>query len=165
MPLINPMPPMDVKALIIVLLRNILPKLLGLLSVGMGLGSDFDRENLRQGRPKVSPRQIAIYVTCHTASEDGDYTPSRSGRYTGYRVQFGSANEGKPIKPFYLGRRLVDRAHACLNLHVTNDIAPHNTLLVFGPSQRENCFSLFLHWYWGPPHYCVLKDTRTFSSL
>jgi len=82
---------MDAETLIIVSLRDISPDILGLLSVEMGA---------------TSTEKIFDKVALH-GLPDGNYPPTRSGRYTGYKVQFGSADEGKPLAPFYL-RRLIN---------------------------------------------------------
>lgn len=85
---------MDAKTLIIVSLRDISisPEFLELLSVGMKATST----------EKISDK-VAL-----RGLPDIDYTPSRSGRYSGYKVQFGSADEGKPLASFYSMRRLID---------------------------------------------------------
>jgi len=72
------MPPMDAKTLIIAPLRDVSSELLDSLSLGMGATST----------EKISDKVVLRGLP------DSDYTPSRSGRYTGYKVQFGAAHEG-----------------------------------------------------------------------
>jgi hypothetical protein len=78
------MPPMDAKTLVIVPLRDISSELLDSLSLGMGAAST----------EKISDKVFLRGLP------DGNYIPSKSGRYNGYKVQFGAADEGKPLRRF-----------------------------------------------------------------
>ena len=82
---------MDAETLIIVSLRDISPDIFGLLSVEMGA---------------TSTEKIFDKVSLH-GLPDGNYPPTRFGRCIGYKVQFGSADEGKPLTSVYL-RRLIN---------------------------------------------------------
>jgi len=59
---------------------------------------------------------------------------------------------------------LADEAHACLNLYVTNNIAPYNTLFVFRPPQGEEDFSLFCIGT-GVRHITVFSKTQERSRV
>jgi hypothetical protein len=59
---------------------------------------------------------------------------------------------------------LANRAHACLNLHVTKNIAPYNTLFVFKPPQGEDRFSLFCIGTW-VRHITVFSKTQERSQV
>lgn len=117
----------------------------------------------------TSTEKLSYKVALH-GLPDGDYAPSRSGRYSGYKIQFGAADEGKPLRRFIwedlVTVTLADRAHACLNLYVTNNIAPYNTLFVFRPpqAQREEDFSLFCIGT-GVRHITVFLQTQERSQV
>ncbi|KIM43492.1 hypothetical protein M413DRAFT_382087 [Hebeloma cylindrosporum] len=134
MPLTNPMPPIDAKTLVVVSLRDVSHwELLDLLCARMGA---------------TSTGKICEKVALHGLPEKL-YIPSRSGGYTGYKALFHSADEGNPSRSIYWKGRLTEwwflatRAHACLNLHATRNIAPYNTLFVFRPPRGEDRFSSF----------------------